>query len=84
MSRYLLLFVNYYLLIIKRICFVKTVSFYFHGFLSGMYILLFFGVISIFLKLISTQMNKSAVWWNSTTFMIKDGNCIKIAVNVIL
>ncbi len=54
-SRYLFLFVNYYLLIIKRICLVKTVSFYFHRFLLGMYILLFFGVISIFLKLISAQ-----------------------------
>ncbi len=52
MNRYLLLFVNNNLLIIKRICLIKTVSFYFHGFLSGMYILLFFGVISIFLKLI--------------------------------
>ncbi len=55
MSRYLFLFVNYYLLIIKRICLLKTVCFYFQGFLSGMYILSFFGVISIFLKLISAQ-----------------------------
>ncbi len=55
MIRYLFLFLNYYLLIIKRIRVVKTVSFYFHRFLSGMYILSFFGVISIFPKLISVQ-----------------------------
>ncbi len=37
-------------------CLVKIVSFYFHRFLSRMYILLFFGgVISIFLYLISIQ-----------------------------
>ncbi len=54
MSRYLFLLVNYYLLIIKRICLVKT-EFFFHRFLPGIYILLFFGVISLFLKLISAQ-----------------------------
>ncbi len=64
MSRYLFLFVNYYLLMIKSVCLVKTVSFYFHGFLSGMYILLFFGIVSIFLKLISAQ----------NAYMTKDGN----------